>query len=236
MKDLILRPSKERGHSQFDWLDSRFSFSFADYHDPAYMGFRSLRVINEDVIAPSGGFPTHPHRDMEIITYVMAGALQHRDSLGTGAVIRPGEIQQMSAGTGIQHSEFNASDTKPVHMLQIWIIPSSRGGAPAYSQQALDPANVNRRFGLIVSGDGRNSSIAIRQDADLYLAKLEAGQTASFDARAGRGLWMQVAQGSVSVDGTALHQDDGANLNATTPATLTVTADKPSDILLFDMA
>ena len=199
MTNLTLRPSSERGVGGSDWLDSRFSFSFADYHDAAHMGFRDLRVINEDYVAPGGGFPAHPHRDMEIITYVMEGALAHKDSTGTAAVIRPGEIQRMSAGSGILHSEFNASQTEKVHLLQIWILPEKKGGAPSYAQQEIHQKAVTGKFGLIASRNGRDSSITMQQDADLWLAKLKKGDKAEFALRAGRGAWAQIARGAVTL-------------------------------------
>ena len=234
MTNLTLRPSDERGIGRADWLDSRFSFSFADYHDPAHMGFRSLRVINEDRVAPEGGFPTHPHRDMEIITYVMDGALAHKDSLGNGAAIRPGEIQRMSAGTGILHSEFNPSKTDPVHLLQIWIMPKARGGAPSYAQQTIDSASVTGKFGLIASGNGRDGSVGIQQDADLWLAKLKKGESAEFKLRKGRGAWAQIARGDVAFEDVQLAAGDGASWQD--PGSVTLTARADSEVLLFDLA
>ncbi|MGE3624188.1 MAG: pirin family protein [Bdellovibrionales bacterium] len=233
MQNFILRPSDERGTGGADWLDSKFSFSFADYHDPDHMGFHDLRVINEDVIAPGGGFPMHGHRDMEIITYVMKGALAHKDSLGTGATIRPGEIQRMSAGSGIRHSEFNASDTEPVHLLQIWIMPEKRGGPPSYAQQKIDAAAVTGQFGLIASRDGRDGSISLQQDADLWLAKLAKGQNAAFTLRPGRGAWLQVARGTVAVDGQPLSAGDGAHWDDA--GTVKVEAGDDSEVLIFDL-
>lgn len=233
MPTLTLRPSSERGQGGADWLDSRFSFSFAEYHDPKHMGFRDLRVINEDRVALGGGFPTHPHRDMEIITYVMEGALSHKDSTGTAATIRPGEIQRMSAGSGIRHSEFNASDKDGVHLLQIWILPERGGGAPSYAQQTIDQKAVNGKFGLIASRDGRNGSISLQQDADLWLAKLAKGQTAEFNLRAGRGAWAQIARGAVTLDKQALGAGDAASWEDA--GTMRFTADKDSEILLFDL-
>ena len=225
MPKLTLRASKERGVGGADWLDSRFSFSFADYHDPAHMGFHDLRVINEDIVAPGGGFPTHPHRDMEIITYVMEGALAHKDSTGTAAVIRPGEIQRMSAGSGIAHSEFNASKTEPVHLLQIWILPERRGGMPSYAQQTINEASVKGKFGLIASHDGREGSISMQQDVDLYLAKLAKGDEAEFTLRPGRGAWVQVARGTVTLNRQALVAGDGVNWEDTDKAQFAATAD-----------
>src|ERR1700722_19091554 len=208
MKNITLRPSKERGQGGADWLDSRFSFSFADYHDPAHMGFRSLRVINEDRVAAEGGFPMHPHRDMEIITYVMEGELEHKDSLGTGAVIRPGDIQRMSAGTGIVHSEFNPSFGDAVHLLQIWILPAKRGGSPSYEQKKINDASVTGKFGLIASPDGVDGSISLQQDAKLWLAKLKKGESAEFDLKSGRGAWAQIARGAVTLDGKDMDKGD----------------------------
>jgi redox-sensitive bicupin YhaK (pirin superfamily) len=235
MTKLTLRPSNERGHGDgADWLDSRFSFSFADYHDPSHMGFRDLRVINEDRVAPASGFPTHPHRDMEIITYVMEGALAHKDSLGNGAMIRPGEIQRMSAGTGILHSEFNPSQTEPVHLLQIWIMPKARGGKPSYAQQEINQDAVKGKFGLIASPDGRDGSISMGQDADLWLAKLKKGESVEFNLRKGRGAWAQIARGDLTLDGTKLSSGDGANWES--PGPVRLTANDDSEVLLFDLA
>jgi redox-sensitive bicupin YhaK (pirin superfamily) len=233
MTNITLRPSTARGHNQIEWLDSRFSFSFADYHNPAHMGFRDLRVINEDVIAPGGGFPMHAHRDMEIITFVMEGALEHRDSLGTGAIIRPGEIQRMSAGTGIMHSEFNASDADPVHLLQIWILTGARGSKPSYAQQAYNQAAVTGQFGLIASQTGRDGSISLQQDVDLWLVKLKVGEQTSFTLRPGRGVWAQVTCGAASIGGTRLGAGDGANW--VDPGTMDVKAESDSEMLLFDL-
>jgi redox-sensitive bicupin YhaK (pirin superfamily) len=234
MTNLTLRPSNERGQGGADWLDSRFSFSFADYHDPAHMGFRSLRVINEDRVAPKGGFHTHPHRDMEIITYVMDGELQHKDSLGTGSIIRPGEIQRMSAGSGILHSEFNPSGDTPVHLLQIWILPEKPGGAPSYAQQKINLSAVTGAFGLIASRDGRDSSISLQQNTDLWLAKLKKGESADFTLRQGRGAWAQIARGKVTLDGKVLNAGDGASW--TDGGKVRVTASDDSEVLLFDLA
>jgi len=233
MPHLTLRPSAERGHGGADWLDSRFSFSFADYHDQAHMGFHDLRVINEDHVAPGGGFAAHPHRDMEIITYVMEGALAHKDSTGTSSIIRPGEIQRMSAGSGIRHSEFNASDKEGVHLLQIWILPAREGGKPSYAQQKIDTASVTGHFGLIASQEGRDHSISLQQDVDLWLAKLTKGQTAEFNLRNGRGAWAQIARGAVTLDRQALVAGDGAHWE--TPGTARFTAKEDSEILLFDL-
>lgn len=234
MTQFTLRPSDQRGRGGAYWLDSYFSFSFADYHDPAHMGFRNLRVINEDYVAAGGGFPMHPHRDMEIITYVMEGELAHKDSLGNGATIKPGEIQRMSAGTGITHSEFNASDKNQVHLLQIWIMPDRRGHSPSYAQQPINVESVTGKFGLIASQDGRDGSISMQQDADLYLAKLKKGDTATFTLREGRGAWAQMAKGHAMLDGQTLKAGDGVNWED--GGTVKFTAAEDSEILLFDLA
>jgi redox-sensitive bicupin YhaK (pirin superfamily) len=233
MTQFTLRPSNERGRGGADWLDSRFSFSFADYHDPRNMGFRDLRVINEDRVAPGGGFPTHPHRDMEIITYVMEGALAHKDSTGTAAVIRPGEIQRMSAGSGIRHSEFNASDKDGVHLLQIWIFPERNGGAPSYAQQKIDTDSVTNKFGLIASRDGREHSISLQQDVDLRLARLTKGESAEFALRPGRGAWAQIARGEVTLNGQKLSAGDGVSWEDA--GAVKFTAAQDSEVLLFDL-
>ncbi len=233
MSKFTLRPSDERGRGGAEWLDSKFSFSFAEYHDPAHMGFRDLRVINEDRVAPGGGFPTHPHRDMEIITYVMEGALAHKDSTGTSAVIRPGEIQRMSAGTGIRHSEFNASDKEGVHLLQIWILPERESTKPSYAQQTIDLNAVTGKFGLIASQDGRDQSITLGQDADLWLAKLKKGESAEFDLRKGRGAWAQIARGKLDADGEKLAAGDAASWTESGKTRFTAAED--SEILLFDL-
>src|SRR5438552_2530700 len=174
-----VRPAAERGQTRISWLDSRHTFSFGDYWDPRHMGYRSLRVINDDRVAPGGGFGTHPHRDMEIVTYVLDGALEHKDSLGTGSVIRPGELQRMSAGTGIRHSEFNASATEPVHLYQIWLLPEKRGQAPSYEQKPFDPAARAGRWQLVASPNAAEGSLTIHQDARLFLANIATGQTVS---------------------------------------------------------
>lgn len=233
MKNFTLRPANERGRGGADWLKSYFSFSFADYHDPKHMGFHDLRVINEDYVAPGGGFPMHPHRDMEIITYVMEGALAHKDSIGNSAIIRPGEIQRMSAGTGITHSEFNASGTEQVHLLQMWVLTAKPHSAPSYAQQKIDPASVAGKFGLIASETGRDGSISLQQDADLYLAKLTKGQSATFTSRDGRGTYVHVARGKATLDdkslsaGDAAHWEDGGRAQ--------FTAEEDSEILLYDL-
>jgi redox-sensitive bicupin YhaK (pirin superfamily) len=233
MKNFTLRPAKERGRGGAYWLDSAFSFSFGDYHDPQHMGFHDLRVINEDYVAPNSGFPMHPHRDMEIITYVMEGALAHKDSMGNSATIRPGEIQRMSAGSGITHSEFNASETEQVHLLQMWILPDKRGGAPSYAQQAFDATAVTGQFGLIASREGRDGSISMQQDADLWLAKLAKGQSATFTSRDGRGVYAQMARGTATLDNKPFNAGDGAHWEDS--GKVTFTAQEDSEILLYDL-
>jgi len=232
MTKLTLRPGNERGHSQMDWLDSRFSFSFADYHDPEHMGFLDLRVINDDHIAVGGGFGMHPHRDMEIITYVIDGKLAHKDSIGTGSTIVPGEIQRMSTGSGIMHSEFNAGDT-PLHLLQIWIMPSARGGAPSYAQKPIDTKSVSGQFGLLASPEGGSGLITIKQDANMWLAKLSKGQNTMFDLKPSRGAWAHVVRGDVTIDGQKLTTGDAASWIE--PGATRFAANDDSEVLLFDM-
>ncbi|MDX2170029.1 MAG: pirin family protein [Deltaproteobacteria bacterium] len=230
---LTIRPAAERGHVRIDWLDSRHSFSFGEYHDPRHMGFRALRAINEDVVAPGGGFATHPHRDMEIVTWVLDGALQHRDSLGTGSVIRPGEVQRMTAGTGIRHSEFNASTSEPVHLLQIWILPERAGLEPSYEQKTV-PLDGTGGLRLLASPDGRDGSVTIHQAAELWAGRLKAGSDASHTLAAGRHAWLQVARGDVQVNGQVLHAGDGAALSDESAVALH--ADSDAEVLLFDLA
>ena len=229
---ITIRKSSDRGGGHHGWLESKFSFSFADYHDPRHMGFGPLRVINEDHIAPAAGFPTHPHRDMEILTWVLSGAVAHRDSTGNQAVVRPGELQRMSAGTGIQHSEFNASGTDPLHLLQIWIIPSARGLQPGYEQTSFN--DLDGRLRLVGAPDGRDGAVTIHQDAALYASRLAAGQEVAFAPQPGRIQWLQLARGAANLNGTALRQGDGAAIRD--EAALTIRADQPAEFLLFDMA
>jgi redox-sensitive bicupin YhaK (pirin superfamily) len=230
---LTLRRAEERGKADFGWLDSRHTFSFGHYHDPRNMGFGPLRVINEDRVAPGGGFPTHPHSDMEIVSYVLEGALEHKDSLGTGSVIRPGDVQRMSAGTGIRHSEFNASETEPVHFLQIWIIPEKRGLRPGYEQKTFTTADKRGGFKLIGARDGRDGSVTIHSDVDLYAANLKVDEVANFDLRPGRIAWVQVARGTAKLNGVQLHPGDGVAINTAGQVELTATDD--AEVLLFDM-
>lgn len=228
------RKSGERGRTKIDWLDSRHTFSFGDYYDAAQMGFRTLRVINEDRVVPGAGFPTHPHRDMEIITYILEGALEHKDSLGNGSIIRPGEAQRMSAGTGITHSEFNHSKSEPVHFLQIWITPATRGIAPGYEQKTIDEAKAHGGFATIGSPASTDRSVTIHQDAALSVAKLERGQTVATSLKKGHHGWVQVARGEIAVNGTALAQGDGAAISDET--NLSIVANSPAEVLFFHLA
>lgn len=232
---ITLRPAQERGVANFAWLDSRHTFSFGNYYDPQHMGFSTLRVINEDKILPSQGFPTHGHRDMEIITYVLEGALEHKDSIGNGSIIRPGDVQRMSAGTGILHSEYNASKTEPVHLLQIWILPDTKGIAPSYEQIHVPQAERQGKLRLIGSQDGRDRSITIHQDVNLYAASLGIGDEVTYEVASGRSLWLQVAQGAVDLNGQALTAGDGVAIATAEQLTLTGQSDD-GDVLLFDLA
>jgi redox-sensitive bicupin YhaK (pirin superfamily) len=231
---LQIRRATDRGRTDWGWLDSRHTFSFGDYHDAAHMGFRSLRVINDDRVKAGAGFGTHGHRDMEILSYVLEGGLEHKDSMGTGSVIRPGEIQMMRAGTGVTHSEFNASKTDPVHFLQIWIVPDRAGLRPAYGQQAVDKDKARRGFALLASRDGRDGSLQVHQDVDLWLAVMEPGERREWALRPGRHAWLHVARGSVALDGTSLAEGDGAAVSRA--ATISLVADQAAELLLFDLA
>jgi len=227
-----IRRSNERGHAEHGWLDSYHTFSFADYYDPAWMGFRSLRVINDDLVMPGMGFGTHPHRDMEIITYMLGGELEHKDSMGNGRVIRAGELQYMAAGTGIQHSEFNPSQSEACHLLQIWIQPDHKGLRPTYAEKSLKDAPVGE-LSLMTSKDGRDRSIAINQDADLWLARLEPGQGVGHDIAANRHAWVHVAEGQVTLNGETLEAGDAASFHDT--VRLELAAEKSAQVLLFDL-
>jgi quercetin 2,3-dioxygenase len=231
---ITVRPTSERGHVERGWLDSYFTFSFADYHDPRHMGFRSLRVINEDRVQPGTGFGMHPHRDMEILTYVLEGALEHRDSLGTGSVIRPGDVQRMSAGTGIVHSEANPSSSEPVHLLQIWILPERAGIAPGYEQRAFPEDERRSRLRLLASRDGRAGSLTIHQDTELYATLLAAGESVTHHLRPDRHAWVQVARGAVTLNGKPLRAGDGAAVSDEKAVTLS--ASEGSEVLLFDLS
>jgi redox-sensitive bicupin YhaK (pirin superfamily) len=229
-----VRRASQRGHFDHGWLDTQHTFSFARYYDPGQMGFRALRVINEDRVQPGRGFGSHGHEDMEIVTYVLAGALAHRDSLGSGSTLRPGELQRMTAGTGITHSEFNPSDTEPVHFYQIWLEPEREGLEPSYEQKAFPEEERRNWLRLVASPDGREGSLTIRQDARLYLASLDGGRDVRHEVSPGRHAWLQVLRGDVSLNGLPLSAGDGAAVSA--ESSLMIKADGPSEVLLFDLA
>ncbi|MXZ79975.1 MAG: pirin family protein [Gammaproteobacteria bacterium] len=231
---MLLRPAAERGITELEWLHSRHSFSFGNYHDPTHMGFGALRVINEDRVDPGSGFDTHDHRNMEIVSYVLDGALEHRDSLGNGSVILPGEVQLMSAGTGILHSEFNPSDSKPVHFLQIWIVPERTGLDPGYQQKAFPAEQRQDTLRLVVSRDGRQGALKIHRDVDLHAGLLSPGQRIGLTVREGRRAWIQVVRGALSVNGERLAAGDG--LGIVEADNLAILASAPSEFLLFDFA
>ena len=226
-----IRPSEERGHNKISWLESRFTFSFDQYYDPDHTQFRSLRVMNEDVVAPGSGFPTHPHRDMEILTWILEGALEHRDDTGGSGVIRPGELQHMTAGRGVMHSEFNPSQKDPVHLLQIWLLPERKGLDPSYEQLAFPDAELRGKFHLVA---GPQAPVTIRQDVNLYIARLDKGADAKHSIAAGRHAWAQVARGAVKLNGIVLKAGDGAAISDETE--IRVEAREPSEVLLFDLA
>lgn len=232
-----IRFAEDRGKANFGWLDSRHTFSFGQYHDPDHMGFGPLRVINEDRVAPARGFAEHGHSNMEIISYVLDGALEHKDSMGNGTIIRPGDVQRMTAGTGVRHSEYNASRTEPVHFLQIWIEPDQAGLAPGYEQVTFDPADRTNRLRLVASPDGRDDSVTIHQDAALYLGHLPPGVTVNHRVDAGRRMWAQIVQGHVDVNGHALQAGDGAALTDSTNVTFHVPDNSPEggEVLVFDL-
>ena len=230
---ISVRRAEDRGVAKRGWLDSRHTFSFGDYHDPDHMGFGTLRVINEDEIQPGQGFGTHGHQDMEIVTYILDGALEHRDSIGNGSVLRPGEVQRMSAGTGIEHSEFNPSPTDPVHLLQIWIVPERKGLEPGYEQKSFPDHERRGTLRLVGSRDGRHGSVTIHQDVDLYATILEDGAGVTHALRTGRKAWVQVARGAVRLNGQPLSQGDGAAVSD--EGTLTLTGTPDAEVLLFDM-
>jgi len=231
---LRIRKATERGHADHGWLNTYHTFSFAGYYDQKHMGFRELRVINEDRVQPKEGFPTHPHRDMEIITYVLEGALEHKDSMGNGSVIRPGEVQRMSAGTGITHSEFNHSGSELVHFLQIWILPEKNGITPSYEQTFFPDEEKRKNLRLIASRDGRSGSVTINQDVNLYAALLEHGEEIDHVVPAGRHAWLQVARGSVEINGHHLEQGDGAAVSDENQ--LIITGKEKAEVLLFELA
>ncbi|PSF35559.1 quercetin 2,3-dioxygenase [Aphanothece hegewaldii CCALA 016] len=228
-----VRKSSERGHADHGWLNSYHTFSFANYQDPNFMGFRSLRVINEDWVIPGAGFGTHGHKDMEIITYVLDGAVEHKDSIGNGSIIRPGEIQKMSAGTGILHSEYNPCETEPVHLLQIWIIPDKKGIQPSYEQQKLNLDELDGKLKLIASPEGENDAVSLQQDVKLYAGMLQEGDRLSYNLPENRHAWLQVARGKVSLNGTSLDAGDGVAISDETEINLI--AENNAEVLLFDL-
>ncbi len=230
-----IRPAGERGHFDHGWLDTRHTFSFADYHDDRHMGFRALRVINEDRVRPGQGFGTHGHRDMEIVTYVLEGALAHEDSMGNGSIIRPGDVQYMSAGTGVRHSEYNASATEPVHFYQIWILPNVTGAEPRYAQKSFDEASRRGRLRLVASGAPSDGAIGLRQDVNLYASILAPRETVSLEPASGRHLWVQALRGSVSVNGKEIAAGDGLAASDERSFAL-VAGDQGAELLAFDLA
>lgn len=232
---IVVRPSEERGPADFGWLKARHSFSFGQYYDPAHMGFRALRVINEDRVAAGAGFPTHGHRDMEIVTYLLDGELEHKDSMGNGEVIRPGEIQAMTAGTGVMHSEFNPSSSNPTHLLQIWLLPDRQGHTPRYDQKMFGRDEKLNQLRLVVSPDGTDGSIFVHQDTKLYASILEAGKSVSLDLAPKRHAWIQVARGEVALGEIVLKQGDGAAVSEEKSLTLRGLAPE-SEVLVFDLA
>lgn len=229
---MTIRKAQERGHAEHGWLDTYHTFSFANYYDPQWMGFRSLRVINDDLVLPGHGFGTHPHRDMEIITYILSGQLQHKDSMGNGRIIGSGELQYMAAGTGVQHSEFNPSNTEAVHLLQIWIQPDKKGAQPRYAESSFSTAEPNK-FHLATSKSGRDNSIAINQDADLWLGKLEEGKEVTYNLSPNRHAWIHIAEGEVTLNGTILQGGDAVALSGENK--IVISANKSSQVLLFDL-
>jgi redox-sensitive bicupin YhaK (pirin superfamily) len=234
---ITIRAAKERGHANHGWLDTYHTFSFADYHDPKNVHFRSLRVINEDRVAPGYGFGTHPHNDMEIITYVLEGALAHKDSMGNGSSIVPGEVQRMSAGTGVLHSEFNHSKEEEVHLYQIWIFPEKKGIEPSYEQKFFADEEKLNRLRVIASPQGEAGAVKIHQDAKLFAALLEDGKAVSHNLGNGRGAWVQVARGTVTVNGKVLNAGDGASISDEPSISITGTGgSKKAEVLLFDLA
>jgi Pirin-related protein len=230
---ITIRKAEERGHFDFGWLNTYHSFSFGDYYDPKHTRFRTLRVINEDFVQPGHGFPTHGHRDMEIVTYILQGALEHRDSMGTGSIIRRGDAQRMSAGTGVTHSEANPSPDEPVHLLQIWIFPTEQNLQPEYEEKKFSDDEKRNRLRLIVSPDGSDGSVKIHQDARIFASLLDDGEEVVHSLEAGRSAWLQVAAGSVKLNDVALKQGDGAAVSQ--ESQLNVTAEGPAEVLLFDL-
>lgn len=231
---ITIRKSQDRGHARHGWLDSRHTFSFGEYHDPRHTGFRALRVINEDRVLGGGGFPAHSHRDMEILTIVLEGALEHRDSLGNGSVVRPDDVQLMRAGTGVTHSEYNHSAEQVVHLLQIWILPDRDGLAPAYEQRGFPREQKHNKLKVVASSDGRDGSLRLHQDASVLIGVLDAGVTVAYELAAGRHAWVQMARGTASINATPLATGDGAAVSQETR--LQVMAGTPAEIVLFDLA
>jgi redox-sensitive bicupin YhaK (pirin superfamily) len=229
-----IRRAGDRGHANHGWLDTYHTFSFATYQDPQHTHFRALRVMNEDVVQPGQGFGTHPHRDMEIVTYVLEGALEHKDSMGNGEVLRPGEFQRMSAGTGITHSEFNPSETEPVHLYQIWLFPAEKGIEPSYEQKRFDDGGMTNQLRLVASPAAEEGSLTIHQDARIYLAKLDEGQQLQQELQSDRHAWLQVLRGTVTLNGEALNTSDGAAVSE--ESLLTIQATATAEIMLFDLA
>ncbi|CAN5575125.1 MAG: pirin family protein [Pyrinomonadaceae bacterium] len=231
---IIIRKAKDRGHFNFGWLDTYHTFSFGDYYDASFMGFRNLRVINEDFVHAGRGFPTHSHRDMEIITYILEGALEHRDSMGNGSVIRPGDVQRMTAGTGISHSEANPSSEEPVHLLQIWIMPEQRGLKPSYEEKFFGDEKQQRGMRLVASADGRDGSVTVHQDVKVYAAALDTGKEVNHKLMPTRHAWIQVARGAIVLNGENLDQGDGAAISG--ESALAIDGRDGAEILLFDLA
>lgn len=228
-----IRKAHDRGHADHGWLNTWHTFAFATYQDPQHISFRSLRVMNEDVIAPGKGFGTHPHRDMEIVTYVLEGALEHKDSMGNGEVLRPGEFQRMSAGTGITHSELNPSSTESVHLYQIWLYPNEKGISPSYEQKAFPDDELRNQLRLVAAQEPREGSLLIHQDTEIFLGKLDAGERVTHSIRAGRHAWLQVLRGSISLNGESLETSDGAAISDLNE--LEITAKQSAEIMLFDL-
>jgi redox-sensitive bicupin YhaK (pirin superfamily) len=231
---ISVRKANDRGLTSIDWLKSRHTFSFGEYYDPREQGFSDLRVINEDWVVPGAGFPTHSHRDMEIITYVIDGAVQHRDSMGNGSVIRPGEVQRMSAGTGVTHSEYNPSKVEELHLLQIWILPDRRGHQPGYEQKTIPDDEKRGHLRIIASPDGRDGSVTIHQDASVYAGVIEVGKPVTFENRPGRRSYVHVVKGEVALNGSALEAGDGARI--VDERAIAIAAREESEVLLFDLA
>lgn len=230
-----IRKAQERGHANHGWLDSYHTFSFANYYDRNHMGFRALRVINEDRVSPGAGFDTHGHRDMEIITYVLAGALEHKDSIGNGSIIKPGDVQRMSAGTGILHSEFNHSQTEPVHLLQIWLLPDTKGNPPSYAQQNFGLGKTPGKLQLVAAPDGREGALTVHQDVNLYAGVLAKGDRTSYTLQPQRHAWIQLARGTITLNGLPLAQGDGVAISEETDIAIAAT-ETDAEILLFDLA